>query len=342
MNRLDRPLVTFVVYAYRQEHYVRSAIEAAFAQDWAPLEIILSDDASPDGTFAVMQAMAAAYTGPHRVTARRNEPNLGIVQHVRTVGQLAAGEIVVMAAGDDIALPGRTAASVAAILADDRVDAVTTGYRFIDDRGRVTSGDLTVPVAVAEMAGHRSYVAAAHGPVQVIQGSTAAYRRRVFGYPLPDWRPLATEDNLFNVAIAGQGRRVALVPSVQVLYRRHDGAVANRPAGPAQRFQAEPTDAAPYLSEVARLGEFLWIAGRSPRPEGIDVAGLRADIADWQAKADWGARGLVSRLSALAGALRQGRRGLAKWMALRLFGRAPGYQPRAALVALLSALRRGR
>jgi hypothetical protein len=132
------------------------------------------------------------------------------------------------------------------------------------------------------------------------------------------------------------------VPSVQVLYRRHAGAVANRPAGPARRFQAEPADAGPYLSEVARLGEFLWIADRSPRPEGIDVAGLRADIADWQAKADWGALGFAARLRLALRTAREGRRALARWMALRLVGRAPDYQPRSALVAVLSALRRDR
>ena len=47
----ERPLVSFFVTAYRQEHLVRAAIEAAFAQTWQPLEILLSDDASPDGTY---------------------------------------------------------------------------------------------------------------------------------------------------------------------------------------------------------------------------------------------------------------------------------------------------
>ena len=56
----DRPLVSFFVTAYRQEHLVRAAIEGAFAQTWQPLEILLSDDCSPDGTWRVMQEMAAA------------------------------------------------------------------------------------------------------------------------------------------------------------------------------------------------------------------------------------------------------------------------------------------
>ena len=40
------PLVTFALFAYNQERYVREAVEGAFAQTYQPLEIILSDDCS--------------------------------------------------------------------------------------------------------------------------------------------------------------------------------------------------------------------------------------------------------------------------------------------------------
>ena len=105
----DRPLVTLFVLAYRQEGFVRAAIEGAFAQTWSPLEIILSDDASPDGTFRVMQEMAAAYSGPHRLVLNRNEKNLGLTAHVSRVMALATGGFVVQNAGDDVSHPERVA-----------------------------------------------------------------------------------------------------------------------------------------------------------------------------------------------------------------------------------------
>ena len=104
----ERPLVSFFVTAYRQEHLVRASIEAAFAQTWSPLEILLSDDCSPDGTFAVMQEMAAAYSGPHRVILNRNPKNLGITAHVDRIMELTSGDFVVQNAGDDVATPDRT------------------------------------------------------------------------------------------------------------------------------------------------------------------------------------------------------------------------------------------
>jgi len=55
-----------------------------------------------------MQEMAAAYKGPHHVTLRQSEINFGTALHVSAVAKLAGGELIVMAAGDDVSLPMRT------------------------------------------------------------------------------------------------------------------------------------------------------------------------------------------------------------------------------------------
>ncbi|MEI6323518.1 MAG: glycosyltransferase [bacterium] len=106
---MTSPPVTFVVLGYRQEQYIREAIEGAFSQAYSPLEIILSDDCSPDGTFLIMEEMAGSYTGPHQVIARQTAVNVGLSAHLDEVADLAQGEWIVIAAGDDISLPGRVA-----------------------------------------------------------------------------------------------------------------------------------------------------------------------------------------------------------------------------------------
>lgn len=109
LDESQYPLVTFALFAYNQEKYIREAVEAAFAQIYPSLEIILSDDGSADDTFGVMQAMADKYTGPHKVRTRRSEINLGTALHVSAVAQMAKGSLIVVAAGDDISLPNRVA-----------------------------------------------------------------------------------------------------------------------------------------------------------------------------------------------------------------------------------------
>jgi glycosyltransferase involved in cell wall biosynthesis len=73
----DRPLLTFAVFSYNHERFIREAVAGAFAQTWSPLQIILTDDCSSDRSFEIMSGMAASYRGPHEIVLNRNPRNLG-------------------------------------------------------------------------------------------------------------------------------------------------------------------------------------------------------------------------------------------------------------------------
>jgi glycosyltransferase involved in cell wall biosynthesis len=103
-----RPLVTFALFAYNQERYIREAVKGAFSQTYEPLEIVLSDDCSTDCTYAIMQELVRDYNGSHSVTLNRNVNNLGIAAHLNKVVELSHGHLLVESAGDDISLPNRT------------------------------------------------------------------------------------------------------------------------------------------------------------------------------------------------------------------------------------------
>lgn len=108
----NRPLVTFILVAYNQEAFVKEAIAGALAQTYEPMEIILSDDCSPDGTFKAMQDCARDYIGPKTIILRQNPKNVGLIPHFNTLLEEATGELIVIAAGDDISMPNRTTRSV--------------------------------------------------------------------------------------------------------------------------------------------------------------------------------------------------------------------------------------
>lgn len=107
-NESHRPLITFALFAYNQEQFIADAIRGAFSQTYRPLEIILSDDCSQDRTFDIMQQLVVAYQGPHKVILNRNQKNMGLGGHINHVMGIANGEVVVVAAGDDISMPQRT------------------------------------------------------------------------------------------------------------------------------------------------------------------------------------------------------------------------------------------
>lgn len=113
---MEKPLVSLCIYTYKQEHLVRETLEAAVAQDYPNLEIIVSDDCSPDNTFGEIQDFAANYKGPHKLIINRNEPNLGIAGNVMKLFSLSHGKYIVNNCGDDLSVPNRVTKSIDAII----------------------------------------------------------------------------------------------------------------------------------------------------------------------------------------------------------------------------------
>jgi glycosyltransferase involved in cell wall biosynthesis len=132
----NRPLVTFALFAYNQGSYIREAVERALAQDYAPLEIILSDDASSDDTASIIREVASAYRGQSTVVVNVNAVNLGIGAHVNKIFHMAKGELIILAAGDDLSLPERTRRTIEYWIKKKRIPtAIFCGGRRIDSGG---------------------------------------------------------------------------------------------------------------------------------------------------------------------------------------------------------------
>ncbi len=134
----ERPLASILLIAFNQQATVAQAIAGALAQTYSPLEIVASDDASSDRTFAAMEAALAGYAGPHRVRLNRNPRNLGIGAHLSHLVSLSHGELLFVAAGDDVSLPQRCERVVAAWLASGkRLDLIASALQDLDEHGQV-------------------------------------------------------------------------------------------------------------------------------------------------------------------------------------------------------------
>lgn len=142
LNTKEKPLITFCLFAYNQERYIKEAIEGALNQTYTPLEVILSDDCSTDSTFVYIQAMVREYKGPHKVILNRNKKNLGLAEHVNYVASIASGEWLVFAAGDDVSLPERTSVLFELIKSERDVYYAGSGVLVIDERGKPISNGV--------------------------------------------------------------------------------------------------------------------------------------------------------------------------------------------------------
>lgn len=218
----DRPLVTFAIFSFNQESYIREAIEGAFTQTYSPLEIILTDDCSTDGTGALLSQMAAAYDGPHKIIVRRGTRNVGTLAHVLQAARLASGELFVVAAGDDISLPDRIA-RIAKLMAGQRAAAFSSDEIEIDRHGNRS------PIA-ARLVAERD--ALHHIDKAWIHGATAAYRRGfLLKFPIPH-HPVLYEDLVFRTVLGLSGGEAIRSSDCLILYRQHEENVYNRATAP--------------------------------------------------------------------------------------------------------------
>lgn len=235
-NETDRPLVTFALFAYNQEKYIREAVEGAFAQTYEPLEIILSDDFSTDRTFEIMLEMASAYRGPHVVRVRRSETNRGLINHVCDVTEILNGKFVLIAAGDDISKPERTTSVVN--IWDNQYHAIMSKCDLIDERGNVIKTNW---VPDGNVNSRIPWLKAVSHPL-FVYGASSAYRSDVLRkLPRSDAK-VFSEDTPLNLIIQLNCGKANLCDESLVFYRVHDATLSDSLAiepRPSAIFQHE-------------------------------------------------------------------------------------------------------
>lgn len=211
-----RMIYSFVLLSYNQEAYVAEAVKAALAQEGPPLEIILSDDCSQDGTFRIMQEIAAEYRGPHRVTVRRNSTNLGMMGHFHAIFALCQGDVMIMAWGDDVALPDRALRIREAFESTDAW-LVHSHATCIDIEGNEIAP--TYLRADLVRGANLSTIAVSAG---LFVGATAAYHRNILRKFGPITNPRAYEDLVYGFRAALEGR-VHFIDKPLIRYRVGSG-----------------------------------------------------------------------------------------------------------------------
>ncbi|MBQ7589452.1 MAG: glycosyltransferase [Verrucomicrobia bacterium] len=224
---MSLPLCSLVIVTYNQEAFIRQTLQAAFAQTYPHLEIVVSDDASTDRTWEIVQAEAASYAGPHRLTLNRNERNLGIGGGAGKAIQLAAGEILVWNDGDDISLPNRVQCIVNFFEKQgSQTMMVWSRHEPIDSDGKVLGVYKNFEKDVRKKA---RTLADVRRRIRIPFGAVTAWRRVVSDMFSPIPPAFGGWDNIiaFRALLMG---KIAPLPEVLVQYRTHNASTTNAPA----------------------------------------------------------------------------------------------------------------
>jgi glycosyltransferase involved in cell wall biosynthesis len=193
-----RPLVTFCVLSFNQEKYVREAVEGALAQDYSPLEIILSDDSSSDRTFEIMKEMAENYSGAHRIILNQNSQNQGVGGHVNRIMEIANGQWIVVAAGDDISRPRRVSETIESAVSNPH------SYSIFGDLDYLREDPSNQAINIPDVNTHSLFEMIRWGGAKV-SGPSHAWHRNVFDVFGPLLPGVVSEDRAipFRSALLG-------------------------------------------------------------------------------------------------------------------------------------------
>ena len=126
----ENPLVSIIIPCHNAVEYIAAAIESALAQDYSPVEVIVVDDGSSDGSRQVAQSFE------DRVKIL-SQPNLG-PSVARNAGiQASTGTYIILLDADDVLLTSCVRSRVEALMEDPRVGLVAGYYREIDANGQL-------------------------------------------------------------------------------------------------------------------------------------------------------------------------------------------------------------
>lgn len=211
----DSPVVSILIISYNQEQYIREALESALEQDYENLEVVVADDASTDGTQAIIRELAQRF--PERLKSIFNPQNIGITANSNIGLRQCSGELIAFMGGDDVLLPGKIARQVAWFDQDARRVLCGHDVEWIDAEGAllgIRTSDL-VPLRAGR--GASGFIR--HGTPYAAT-SVMVRHSRIPAYGFHPSLPVVSDWKLWMDVIGTDGT-YGYIPGIWAQYRRH-------------------------------------------------------------------------------------------------------------------------
>jgi glycosyltransferase involved in cell wall biosynthesis len=204
---MERDLISVVIPVFNAEAFLAETVASILAQDYRPLEVIVVDDGSSDGSLAVAEKLRPAIRVLH-------QPNAGPAAARNRGIELAQGSYLAFSDADDLWAPGRLARQHGVLQREPRLDMVLGLTRM---QYRPDAGD------------HAARFRSDEEAIVLFSFGAGLFRRAIFervGLLSEDLRN--TEDADWFMRAREKGAEWLIENSVAQTYRRHGANMTER------------------------------------------------------------------------------------------------------------------
>ena len=215
------PLISIVIPAYNAAGKIESTLESLLAQDYEAIEVIVVDDASPDGTKSVAKNILQTARFQWRI--EMHEKNRGVSAARNTGMAVARGEYIVFMDADDLAEKEYVSGLCGAVCTRDS-DLAFCGHKVYDEgTGETVSHPICLSVDIDRDA--QDYVI-----MLLTKKFHAGIWSMIFKRRFIEENALsfyegcsAGEDVEFVTKAFSVARTISFTPDCLYIYRHHDG-----------------------------------------------------------------------------------------------------------------------
>lgn len=222
-------MISVALCTHNGASFIGDQIRSICRQTLPPAEIVLSDDASSDGTVAeaqraLFQALAAVPGMQIRLRVLENESPLGVTRNFSQAMLACAGDFIALSDQDDVWHPDRLMRMANMFDCRDALLLLHTDARLVDAQGRPRGESLFHALEVKSKELERIHTGRAFGVFlrrNLATGATTMFRRSLLQYAAPI--PIEWLHDEWLAIIAAAVGEVDVLEQELIDYRQHGG-----------------------------------------------------------------------------------------------------------------------
>lgn len=226
------PVLSVICVTYNHKNFIGEAIESFLMQETSfPVEILIHDDASNDGTSEIIQSYSKKYPKLIRlILQKKNQFSQG-VKPIKCLRAMSRGEYIALCEGDDYwTVKYKLEIQVHRMKQDQTLSAVAHNAMILNQR-RGENELFTMHTGIAE----RRYSTEDLIQPWFIPTASFVYRRSAFEEP-PSWAQMVPSGDIVMTLCLSLSGDILFLSETMSIYRLHDQGLSTTHVGDKKAY----------------------------------------------------------------------------------------------------------